>query len=193
MAVTLNDLTSMSQAELDDLFRRSPMGDIPDGDAQGTAIVAPGSEVEGPVLWLARWLAWQGKVFDRSRGTLLNKVGPLGLHLIRASVYVAPSWFDNQPAIILDYSKTSLLARKVQRRAATAGVLDIGADEALQDLRACVEALAHAPDDQEARFGMLGAVLFAAVHLARTLRLDPELALRAAAQRFREAVEAGAG
>jgi hypothetical protein len=114
MAVTLNDLTSMSQAELDDLFRRSPVGDIPNGDAQGTAILAPGTEIEGPVLWLARWLAWQGKVFDRSRGTLLNKVGPLGLHLIRASVYVAPSWFDNQPAIILDYSKTSLLARKVR-------------------------------------------------------------------------------
>jgi hypothetical protein len=114
MAVTLDDLTSMSQAELDDLFRRSPMGDIPDGDAEGTAIVAPGSEIEGPVLWLGRWLAWQGKVFDRPRGTLLNKVGPLGLHLIRASVYIAPSWFDNQPAIILDYSKTSLLARKVR-------------------------------------------------------------------------------
>ena len=92
---------------------------------------------------------------------------------------------ENLPAL--------LLARKVQRRAASAGVIDIGAEEALQDLRACVEALAHAPDDQEARFGMLGAVLFAAVHLARTLRLDPELALRAAAQRFREAVEAGAG
>jgi hypothetical protein len=114
MAVTLNDLTSMSQVELDDLFRGSPMGDIPDGDAEGTAIVAPGSEIEGPVLWLGRWLAWQGKVFDRPRGTLLNKVGPLGLHLIRASVYIAPSWFDNQPAIILDYSKTSLLARKVR-------------------------------------------------------------------------------
>jgi hypothetical protein len=114
MAVTLTDLTSMSQAELDDLFRRSPMGDIPDGDAQGTAIVAPGTELEGPILWFARWLAWQGKVFDRSRGQLLNKVGPLGTHLIRAKVYVAPSWFDNQPAIILDYSKSSLLAHKVR-------------------------------------------------------------------------------
>jgi hypothetical protein len=114
MAVSLSDLTGLSQAELDDLFRRSPAGDLPDGDALGTAIVAPGSELEGPVLWLTRWLAWQGKVFDRSRATLLNKVGPLGLHLIRARVYVAPSWFDNQPAIILDYSRTSLLARRVR-------------------------------------------------------------------------------
>src|SRR5204863_3905588 len=40
---------------------------------------------------------------------------------------------ENLPAL--------LLARKVQRRAASAGALDIGAEEALQDLRACVEAL----------------------------------------------------
>jgi MazG family protein len=88
---------------------------------------------------------------------------------------------ENLPAL--------LLARKVQRRAASAGIVEIGAEEALQDLRACVEALAQAPEDPQARFGMLGAVLFAAVHLARALRLDPELALRAASERFREAVE----
>ena len=114
MAVTLTDLTTMNQEELDDLFRRSPMGELPDGDATGTAIVAPGTELEAPILMFARWLAWQGKVVDRARGVLLNKVGPLGLHLIRAQIYVAPSWFDGQPAIILDYSRTSLVARKVR-------------------------------------------------------------------------------
>ena len=88
---------------------------------------------------------------------------------------------ENLPAL--------LLARKVQRRAASAGVTDLSEAEALQDLRACVEALAHAPDDRDARFGMLGAVLFAAVHVARAQRVDPELALRAAAQRFRDTVE----
>jgi MazG family protein len=87
---------------------------------------------------------------------------------------------ENLPAL--------LLARKLQRRAASAGVVDVGEAEAVQDLRACVEALAHAPDDRDARFGMLGAVLFAAVHVARAERVDPELALRAAAQRFRDAV-----
>ena len=112
--VTLTDLTTMTQAELDDLFRRSPMGEIPNGDALGTAIVAPGTELEGPTLILVRWLAWQGKVFYRAQGYLVNKVGPLGMHLVKARVYTAPSWFDGQPAIILDYSKTSLLARKVR-------------------------------------------------------------------------------
>lgn len=112
--VTLTDMTTMSQGELDDIFRRSPMGDLPDGDALGTAIVAPGTELTGVTLILTRWLAWQGKVFYRARGYLLNKVGPLGFHLIKARVYVAPSWFDGQPAIILDYSKTSLIAHKVR-------------------------------------------------------------------------------
>jgi len=114
MAVTLQDLTSTSQAGLDELFRRAPTGEIPDGDAQGTAIVDPGTEIELPILWFTRWLAWQGKVFYRPQGYLVNKVGPFGFHLIKARVYTAPSWFDNQPAIILDYSKTSLLAHRVR-------------------------------------------------------------------------------
>jgi MazG family protein len=87
---------------------------------------------------------------------------------------------ENLPAL--------LLARKVQRRAASAGAFDLETEQALVDLSACVEALAHAPDDREARFGMVGAVLFAAVHVARRLRVDPELALRDAARRFREEV-----
>jgi hypothetical protein len=59
-------------------------------------------------------LAWQGKVVQRPRGFLHNKVGPFGTRLIKAKVYIAPSWFDQQPAIILDYSKTSLVARLVR-------------------------------------------------------------------------------
>jgi MazG family protein len=89
---------------------------------------------------------------------------------------------ENLPAL--------LLARKVQRRAASAGVMDVSADEALADLRACVEALTAAPDERDALFGMLGGVLFAAVQLARKLHVDPELALREAAHRFRTNVAA---
>ena len=82
-----------------------------------------------------------------------------------------------------------LYARKVQRRAASAGVYDVETGDAIRDLAACVEALAHAPDDRDAREGMLGAVLFAAVHVARKMRVDPELALRAAAHRFRDTID----
>jgi nucleoside triphosphate diphosphatase len=82
-----------------------------------------------------------------------------------------------------------LYARKVQRRAASAGAFDLEVEEAMEELAGCVEALAHAPEDRDAREGMLGAVLFAAVHVARKMRVDPELALRAAANRFRETME----
>ena len=82
-----------------------------------------------------------------------------------------------------------LYARKVQRRAASAGAFDLEVDEAMEELAGCVEALAHAPEDRDAREGMLGAVLFATVHVARKMRVDPELALRAAAHRFRETME----
>jgi MazG family protein len=83
-----------------------------------------------------------------------------------------------------------LYARKVQRRAASAGAFDLEVDEAMEELAGCVEALAHAPEDRDAREGMLGAVLFATVHVARKMRVDPELALRAAAHRFQETMEA---
>ena len=82
-----------------------------------------------------------------------------------------------------------LYARKVQRRAASAGAFDLEVDEAMEELAGCVAALAHAPEDRDAREGMLGAVLFATVHVARKMRVDPELALRAAAHRFRETME----
>jgi MazG family protein len=82
-----------------------------------------------------------------------------------------------------------LYARKVQRRAASAGVFDLEVDEAMEELAGCVDALAHAPEDRDAREGMLGAVLFATVHVARKMRVDPELALRAAAHRFRETMD----
>jgi MazG family protein len=71
---------------------------------------------------------------------------------------------ENLPAL--------LYARKLQRRAASAGLLE------------------RAPDagaaEREAAFREIGERLFALVDEARRLRVDPELALRAAAQRFRD-------
>jgi MazG family protein len=75
-----------------------------------------------------------------------------------------------------------LYARKVQRRAASAGV---EAEEA--SLPDAVSAL-EASEDPDARFEALGELLFAVVDTARRLHVDPELALRAAADRFRERV-----
>jgi MazG family protein len=83
-----------------------------------------------------------------------------------------------------------LHARKVQRRAASSGFdFDHVPYEAV---RAELEEL-EAADDREARFHEVGDVLFAAVNLARKLKVDPELALRAASERFRGRVEGAEG
>jgi len=83
-----------------------------------------------------------------------------------------------------------LYARKLQRRAATSGfdfahVPYDAVEGELEELRA-------AEGDREAAFHEAGDVLFAAVNVARKLKVDPELALRAAADRFRGRVQAAA-
>jgi hypothetical protein len=103
-----DQLLAMSQADLDDLFRRSPTGAVPTGDTQGTAVVAPGTAIARPFAKLARLLLWQGKVFDPVRRRLRNKVSPLGLRLFAAQVYKSPSWLDRRECIVLDYSRASL-------------------------------------------------------------------------------------
>jgi hypothetical protein len=107
-------LLAMSEAELDDLFRTSPAGEIPRGEARGTVIVAPGTELSEVAAKLIHLIAWKGKVFDPDRGELLNELGPLGIDLVRAKVYKAASWFDSNEAIVLDYSRTSLVAHWIR-------------------------------------------------------------------------------
>jgi len=82
-----------------------------------------------------------------------------------------------------------LHARKVQRRAASSGFDFPGVDGPLQSVRDELEEL-EAASDADARFHELGDVLFAAVNVARKLKVDPELALRGASDRFRGRVEA---
>lgn len=108
------DLLDMPGDELDELFRRSPAGEIPDGEADGTVLLAPGTNLSDPAAKVLHLVAWKGKVFDREKGELLNEVGPLGLKLIRAKVYKEESWLDGKEAIVLDYSKTSLVAQWIR-------------------------------------------------------------------------------
>jgi MazG family protein len=83
-----------------------------------------------------------------------------------------------------------LYARKVQRRAASSGVDFPGVEGPMQSVRDELDELQQAGTPEE-QFGELGDVLFAVVNVARKLNVDPELALRAAAERFRGRVEAG--
>jgi hypothetical protein len=114
MPLDLPDLLKMEKDELDELFRQSPAGELPDGDADGIVLVAPGSEVSGIASKIIHLAAWRGKVFRRAKGDLKNKILPLGIKAVRAKVYKEPSWFDGKETIVLDYSKTSFVARKVR-------------------------------------------------------------------------------
>jgi MazG family protein len=74
---------------------------------------------------------------------------------------------ENLPAL--------LYARKMQRRAASAGLAGKEAQERLAD-----------PEARDAAERRVGDALFSLVDEARRLRVDPELALRATARRFRD-------
>jgi hypothetical protein len=114
MSIAVDNLLDLPQGKLDDLFRGSPPGEIPQGDARGTVVFAPGSKLAEPAARLARLVAWQGKVFDPDRGELLNKITPFGIRSIRAKVYKDSSWLDGNESIVLDYSRASLVAHWVR-------------------------------------------------------------------------------
>ena len=114
MAFTVSELLKMSQEKLDELFTESPVGEIPDGEAKGTAIIAPGTSFSDEIAEFISHFAWQGKTFDKQKGVLRNRILPFGLNAIIAKVYKAPSWLDGNECIVLDYSDTSLLAHWIR-------------------------------------------------------------------------------
>jgi len=107
-------LLQMSNADLDKLFSSSASGDIPDGPAKGTAIIAPGTDFNADIADFINVFVWQGKTFNAKKGLLTNQILPFGLDAIIATVYKAPSWLDNNECIVLDYSETSLVAHWIR-------------------------------------------------------------------------------
>jgi MazG family protein len=81
---------------------------------------------------------------------------------------------ENLPAL--------LYARKVQRRSASSG---FDMDEPPYSAVGGMLEQLEAAGDPDARYAAAGDLLFAAVNVARKLKVDPELALRSAADRFR--------
>ena len=107
-------LLGMSQTELDALFSAHEAGPIPDGEADGTAIIAPGTVFSPEIAEVINIFAWKGKVFNSPSGFLYNRILSLGLNAIVARVYKGPSWLDGKECIVLDYSETSLVASHVR-------------------------------------------------------------------------------
>jgi MazG family protein len=89
---------------------------------------------------------------------------------------------DREPFADVPENLPALLhARKLQRRAISAGFEGTEPEERIAD-----------PGPREAAERWIGEALFSLVDVSRRLRIDPELALRAASQRFRERFESQA-
>jgi hypothetical protein len=114
MAYTVAQLLAMTSKELDALFGSSPAGDIPNGEAEGTAIIASDTKFSPEIASLINIFTWKGKTFDAAHGTLTNRILALGVNAIVAQIYKAPSLFDNKECVVLDYSHTSLLAKHIR-------------------------------------------------------------------------------
>ena len=114
MAYDVAQLLTMNQKALDDLFTASPAGDLPDGPAKGTAIIAPGTRYSEDIAEVINLFGWQGKVFDAKMGLLKNSITMFHVQAIVARVYKGPSWLDGKECIVLDYSETSVVAHYVR-------------------------------------------------------------------------------
>ena len=114
MAIDVPQLLAMSQQQLDDLFRASRAGEIPNGPAKGTAIIAPGTKYSPAIAEMVSHFGWQGEVFDAQKGLLKNRILISGIEAIVARVYKGPSWLDQQECIVLDYSETSVVAHWIR-------------------------------------------------------------------------------
>jgi len=112
--ITEEVLLRTANSALDALFRESPAGPIPDGDTRGTLLAWPGTWLAKPLAFLVHLIAWKGKVLNRREALLRNKITPLGLHLIKARLSFDDSWVDRRQCILIDYSKTSFVARMVR-------------------------------------------------------------------------------
>jgi hypothetical protein len=110
----VQELLAKSHDDLDALFKTLGSGPIPDGEAEGTAIIAPGTRFSDEIAKVVNLFAWQGKVFDAKKGALRNKILPFGINAIVAMVRKDASWLDNKECIVIDYSETSLVASRIR-------------------------------------------------------------------------------
>jgi hypothetical protein len=113
-ALDERDLMRLTNRELDDVFRANPAEPLPAGVHRGTALVFNGTLACRIISALAYLFAWQGKRVDPDGRGLVNRITPFRLPLIRARVSPDDAWVDGQPCTLLDYSKTSLVAKMVR-------------------------------------------------------------------------------
>ena len=89
MSEIIKQLLTKSQAELDALFSAKEAGPIPNGQADGTAIIAPGTNFSDEIAKMVNIFAWQGKVFDAESGTAAQPHPAVRAQRDRRQVYKA--------------------------------------------------------------------------------------------------------
>ncbi len=110
----MRSLYDMGPRQLEALFRASSAKGIPRGRTRGSALIATGTPLARIFARTVRAFAWKGKTFAADGRSLANRVTPLDLSAVRAQVYVAESLSDGAPCIVIDYSRTSLVARFIR-------------------------------------------------------------------------------
>jgi len=113
-SASATELASMSSAQRDQVFRDSQAGKIPRGKGDGVALLPLGRVLTRIAAGLVGAFVWKGKVFDPRYDGLRNRLTPLEFKLIRAKVYKDPSWIDGRDCIVLDYSRTSVVAHWIR-------------------------------------------------------------------------------
>jgi hypothetical protein len=114
ISVTPPDLVLRSRRELGELFGSAPAGPIPGGRGRGTVLLGTGGRLARTAAAVSYALLWRGKVVDPAAGRLKNLIGPLAFPAIVAAVRADESRYDGKPCIVLDYSKTSVVAKAVR-------------------------------------------------------------------------------
>jgi len=109
-----SSLVDETAGGLGELFGAGTAGAIPDGRGRGTVLLGTGGRAARVAAAICYALAWRGKVVNAREGRLKNIVTPLGVRAIEAAVYKQDSWYDGETCIVLDYSKTSFVARKIR-------------------------------------------------------------------------------
>lgn len=101
---TIDQLLTLSQAQIESVYRQGTVAGLPAGRVRGTAILSPGTS-RSKLLSRGARLVWQGKIIDPADASAVNRF--FGVKIVRASMYQGQSWLDGGPSLILDYSQTS--------------------------------------------------------------------------------------
>jgi len=107
-------LVGATTGQLGELFRAASAGPIPDGHGRGTVLLGTGGFLARLAATVSYALLWRGKVVNARDGRLKNLISALSIPAIAAAVYKQDSWYDEKPCIVLDYSKTSIVAHMIR-------------------------------------------------------------------------------